>query len=81
MIWWAPTSDALDSASFNDRRRLFSKVLRPASRSLAGVLLFEQIWIMPMADAIERSGARIVTFAHVDPVDVIAALGTDDLTD
>ena len=55
------------------------EVIEPGS--LAGVLLFEQIWIMPMADAIERSGARIVTFAHVDPVDVIAALGSDDLTD
>lgn len=52
------------------------EVIEPGS--LAGVLLFEHVWIMPMADAIERGGARIVTLAHVDPMDVIAALGADE---
>lgn len=46
--------------------------------SLAGVLLFEHVWIMPMAEAIEAGGARIVTAAHVDPLDLLEALGDDD---
>jgi hypothetical protein len=41
------------------------EVVEPGS--LAGVLLFEHVWIMPLADAIEAGGARIVTSAHVDP--------------
>lgn len=45
--------------------------------SLAGVLLYEHAWIIPMADAIEAGGARIVTSAHLDPLDVIGALGAE----
>jgi hypothetical protein len=52
------------------------EVIEPGS--LAGVLLFEHVWIMPMADAIEAGGARIVTAAHVDPLDLLEALGHDD---
>ena len=52
------------------------EVIEPGS--LAGVLLFEHVWIMPLADAIEAGGARIVTSAHVDPLDLIAVLGDDD---
>ncbi|MGM0384468.1 MAG: DUF6325 family protein [Actinomycetota bacterium] len=51
------------------------EVIEPGS--LAGVLLFEHVWIMPMADAIEAGGARIVTAAHVDPLDLLAVLGND----
>ena len=51
------------------------EVIEPGS--LAGVLLFEHVWIMPMADAIEAGGARIVTSAHVDPLDLLAVLGED----
>lgn len=46
--------------------------------SIAGVLVYENVWIMPMAAAIEAGGARIITAAHVDPDDLIAALGDDD---
>ncbi|NCD19153.1 MAG: DUF1269 domain-containing protein [Actinobacteria bacterium] len=52
------------------------EVIEPGS--LAGVLLFEHVWIMPMAEAIEAGGARIVTAAHVDPLDLLVALGHDD---
>ena len=52
------------------------EVVEPGS--LAGVLLFEHVWIMPLAAAIEAGGARIVTSAHVDPLDLIAVLGDAD---
>lgn len=42
--------------------------------SLAGVLLFEHTWIVPMVDAVHAGGARVVTSARVDPADVAAAL-------
>ena len=44
------------------------------SGSLAGVMLFEHIWILPMVDAISRGGARVVTSARVDPAEIVAAL-------
>lgn len=46
--------------------------------SIAGVLVYENIWIMPMAAAVEAGGARIVTAAHVDVEDLVASLGDDD---
>lgn len=42
--------------------------------SLAGVLLFEHTWILPMVDAVHAGGARVVTSARVDPAEVAAAL-------
>lgn len=42
--------------------------------SIAGVLLYEHIWILPMVDAIHAGGARVVTSARVDPADLTAAL-------
>ena len=48
-----------------------------APGSLAGVLLYEHSWIIPMADALEAGGARIVTAAHLDPLDVVGALGAE----
>lgn len=51
------------------------EVIEPGS--LAGVLLLEQTWILPMADAIEAGGARIVTAAHIDPHDLITVLGDE----
>lgn len=42
--------------------------------SLAGVLLFEHVWILPMVDAVHAGGARVLTSARVDPTDLVAAL-------
>ena len=42
--------------------------------SLAGVLLFEHAWILPMVDAIHSGGARVLTSARVDPAEIAAAL-------
>lgn len=42
--------------------------------SLAGVLLFEHAWILPMVDAIHAGGARVLTSARVDPAEIAAAL-------
>lgn len=42
--------------------------------SLAGVLLFEHVWMFSMVDAIQAGGARVVTSARVDPADLTAAL-------
>jgi hypothetical protein len=41
--------------------------------SLAGVLLYEHVWIIPMVDAIEAGGARVLAAARVDPDDLTAA--------
>lgn len=42
--------------------------------SLAGALLLEHTWILPMADALSSGGARLVTSARVDPAEIVAAL-------
>lgn len=42
--------------------------------SLAGVLLFEHVWILPMIDAVHAGGARVLASARVDPGDLVAAL-------
>lgn len=47
--------------------------------SLAGVLLYEHVWMIALADAIEAGGARVVTAGHVDPQDVIGAVGAEQL--
>ncbi|MFK5635843.1 DUF6325 family protein [Ornithinimicrobium sp. LYQ103] len=41
---------------------------------LAGVLVFEHVWILPMADAVQAGGARVLAAARVDPADLVAAL-------
>lgn len=48
--------------------------------SLAGVLLFEHIWIVPMVDAVQAGGARVVMAARVDPTALTAALDRADGT-
>ncbi len=45
--------------------------------SLAGVLLYEHVWMIPLADAIESGGAHVLSVGHLDPLDVIDAIGTD----
>ena len=42
--------------------------------SLAGALLFEHTWLLPMIDAISTGGARVISSARVDPAEIIAAL-------
>ena len=49
--------------------------------SLAGVLLFEHVWILPMVDAIQAGGARVVTSARIDPADLFSALDRLDAAD
>ena len=49
--------------------------------SLAGVMLFEHVWILPMVDAIQAGGARVVTSARIDPADLFAALDRVDAAD
>lgn len=43
----------------------------------AAVLLYEQVWILPLADAFAAGGARIASAAHVDPLEVVDALAHD----
>ena len=45
-----------------------------APGSLAGALLFEHTWMLPMVDAIVAGGARVITSARVDPAEIVAAL-------
>jgi hypothetical protein len=45
--------------------------------ALAAVIVYEHVWMLPVADAIEASGARILTAAHVDPDTLLDALGVD----
>lgn len=46
--------------------------------SLAGVLLFEHVWIMPMVDAVQANGSRVLLTARIAPEDVEAALDRAD---
>ncbi|MDO5711726.1 MAG: DUF6325 family protein [Micrococcales bacterium] len=48
------------------------EVIEPGST--AAVLLYEQVWVLPLADAFGADGARIASAAHVDPLEVIEAL-------
>lgn len=41
--------------------------------SLAGVLLVEHTWIVPMIDRMASSGARVVSSVRVDPTEIVAA--------
>ncbi|HZK05607.1 MAG TPA: DUF6325 family protein [Actinomycetaceae bacterium] len=45
--------------------------------SIAGVLLFEHVWMVPMADTIETNGARIAAWGQVDLQDLFAALDSE----
>ncbi|MGA8047150.1 MAG: DUF6325 family protein [Dermatophilaceae bacterium] len=40
---------------------------------LAGVLLLEHTWILPLIDQMASSGARVVRSARVDPAQIVAA--------
>lgn len=52
-----------------------------APGSLAGVLLFEHVWMLPLVDAVQAGGARVLTSARVDPADLIVALDRLDGAD
>lgn len=41
--------------------------------SLAGVLLLEHTWILPMIERMADSGARVVRSVRVDPAQIVAA--------
>lgn len=43
--------------------------------SLAGILVYENVWATGMLSAMRRGGARIVSSGEVDPDDLEAALG------
>lgn len=45
--------------------------------SIAGVLLYEHVWMIPLADRIDADGARIVAAGHVDLLDLFTALGAE----
>lgn len=42
--------------------------------SLAGILLFEHVWMLPMVDALHAGGAKVLSSVRVAPADLEAAL-------
>jgi hypothetical protein len=71
-VWRGAESDVLDQADFDT---VASSI---AASSVAGILIYENVWAAPLIAAIDRSGARIVGEGRVSLDDVLAALGSPD---
>ncbi|MBV9337179.1 MAG: hypothetical protein JO243_14950, partial [Solirubrobacterales bacterium] len=46
--------------------------------SLAGILVYENVWAVPMWTALDRSNARLVGAGRIGADDLIAALEDSD---
>lgn len=78
-------SDAIDSALWSLTSDLFDQsdidhvAAAIAPGSLAGILVYENTWAVPMWTAIDRSRARLVGAGRVAAGDLIAALDDAEL--
>jgi len=51
-----------------------------APGSLAGILVYENVWATPLVEAMDRNGARLLGSGGVDPDDVVDVLDRAELT-
>lgn len=65
---WSLTSNILDQSDLD----LVGAAISPGS--LAGIVVYENVWAVPMWSAIDRSNARLVGAGRVAPGDLMAAL-------
>jgi hypothetical protein len=66
--WQAAESRLLDASDVE----IVAAQLAPGS--LAGILVYENVWAVPLIAALERDNARIIGEGRVDVEDVVAAL-------
>jgi hypothetical protein len=69
---WGLSSGLLDQSDIDQ----VASAIEPGS--LAGILVYENVWAVPMWTAIDRSSARLVGAGRIVPDDLIAALDAPD---
>ena len=69
---WGLSSGLLDQSDIDE----VASAIEPGS--LAGILVYENVWAVPMWTAIDRSNARLVGAGRVVADDLIAALDAPD---
>jgi hypothetical protein len=69
---WGLTSGLLDRSDIDE----VAAGIEPGS--LAGILVYENVWAVPMWTAIDRSSARVVGSGRIGADDLMAALDTPD---
>jgi hypothetical protein len=69
---WGLSSGLLDQSDIDE----VASAIEPGS--LAGILVYENVWAVPMWTAIDRSSARLVGAGRVVADDLIAALDAPD---
>lgn len=69
---WGLSSGLLDQSDIDQ----VAAAIEPGS--LAGILVYENVWAMPMWTAIDRSSARLVGAGRIVADDLIAALDAPD---
>lgn len=69
---WGLSSGLLDQSDIDQ----VAAAIEPGS--LAGILVYENVWAMPMWTAIDRSSARLVGAGRIVADDLIAALNAPD---
>jgi len=69
---WGLSSGLLDQSDIDE----VASAIEPGS--LAGILVYENVWAVPMWTALDRSSARLVGAGRVGADDLIAALDAPD---
>lgn len=69
---WGLSSGLLDQSDIDQ----VASAIEPGS--LAGILVYENVWAVPMWTAIDRSSARLVGAGRIPGPDLVAALDTPD---
>ena len=69
---WGLSSGLLDQSDIDE----VGSAIEPGS--LAGILVYENVWAVPMWTAIDRSNARLVGAGRIVADDLIAALDAPD---
>ena len=69
---WGLSSGLLDQSDIDE----VASAIEPGS--LAGILVYENVWAVPMWTAIDRSAARLVGAGRIVPDDLIEALDAPD---
>ncbi len=67
-IWEGATSDLLDESDIAE----IGSAIRPGH--LAGVVIYENLWMLSLADALREHGARLILDGRIQPDEIVAAL-------
>ncbi len=71
-IWQGASSGLLDQADVDE----VASVIQPGS--LAGILVYENVWAVPMMTTLDRSEAHLVGQGSILPDDLISALDASE---